>query len=256
MAVPTDIATLSTNPALNSPSGSDLPAEIDDHLRAAYAFLAQLRDGLAFPAGMVVQFPTVNTPAGWLKLNGAVILRASYPKLFAFASSVGLVTDADWNAGSYGRFSSGDLSTNFRIPDVRGLFMRALDEARGLDGGRGLGVFQEMSNVSHVHGVNDPTHNHGDPGHVHSGSTNSTGEHTHDYAATNTTTGAGATSGGTAVYGLGVGFTGAAGVHSHSLSINPAASNLQAAATGISLAAQGGPEARPRNIAWPYYIRY
>lgn len=45
MAVPTSLASLSTTPGSNPPSGAENPfPELDDHLRQMYAFSAQLRD--------------------------------------------------------------------------------------------------------------------------------------------------------------------------------------------------------------------
>jgi hypothetical protein len=48
MPAPTDITTLSTTAASNSPAGTESPIIADDCLRAAYGFIAQLRDGAAF----------------------------------------------------------------------------------------------------------------------------------------------------------------------------------------------------------------
>lgn len=48
MAVPTSLASLSTTPEGNPPSGSENPfPELDNHLRAMYAFHAQNRDAIA-----------------------------------------------------------------------------------------------------------------------------------------------------------------------------------------------------------------
>lgn len=47
MPVPSAITDLSTNPASNSPAGSESPATTDDYLRSHAAFIAQLRAGLA-----------------------------------------------------------------------------------------------------------------------------------------------------------------------------------------------------------------
>lgn len=47
MPVPTSINDLSTTAASNSPSGSDSPATLDDHIRALASFIASLRDDKA-----------------------------------------------------------------------------------------------------------------------------------------------------------------------------------------------------------------
>lgn len=64
MAVPTSLASLSTTPGSNPPGGAENPfPELDDHLRAIYAFVAALRD----------QNAPLNNPA----FTGSVSLPAS-----------------------------------------------------------------------------------------------------------------------------------------------------------------------------------
>jgi hypothetical protein len=75
--------------------------------------------------------------AGWLKSNGAVLLRSAYPKLFAKIGTI-------YNIG-------GELSTQFRIPDWRGMFPRCLDDSRGVDPGRTLGPWQPSAVEKHNH---------------------------------------------------------------------------------------------------------
>jgi microcystin-dependent protein len=99
-----------------------------------------------------------------LKLNGALLNRVSFARLWAYAQASGnLVTDAAWLAanGPIGAFSQGDGSTTFRIPDLRGEFIRGFDDGRGADAGRGIGTFQDGQLLSHGHAITDPTHAHG-----------------------------------------------------------------------------------------------
>lgn len=92
--------------------------------------------------GMVAMFVGTTPPAGWIKLNGATLTRASYPDLWAYAQASGsIVAEASWAANS-GKFSTGNTTTTFRIPDLRGEFPRFWDDARGVDSGRALGVTQ------------------------------------------------------------------------------------------------------------------
>ncbi|MFZ2155662.1 MAG: hypothetical protein WAV72_06020, partial [Bradyrhizobium sp.] len=67
------------------------------------------------------------------------------------AASGNIVTDASWLAGNSGAFSTGDLSTTFRIPDARGEFIRGYDDGRGVDSGRALGAHQSESFKDHTH---------------------------------------------------------------------------------------------------------
>lgn len=279
MALITTLAACSTNEALNGPAGTDLPSTLDDQIRYALSFIAQLRDGMAIPAGQVAAFVTTTSPSGWLKLNGGVYSRTTYARLWAFASGAGnICTEAQWNSGYYGLFSTGDGATNFRLPDFRGAFLRGLDEGRGLDISRALGFYQDHANVvhdhplldpGHAHGVYDPGHAHGvnDPGHAHTGGVDTQGAHTHGYTATTAGTGAGASIGGTAVYGIQGGVTDSSGAHGHNLTVNAAGANLgifpaatgigiYAAGTGQIIAAAGGADGRPRNTSAPYYIKY
>jgi microcystin-dependent protein len=104
------------------------------------------------PVGSVMAFSSTSAPTGWLKLNGASLNRADYPALWAFAQASGnIVTEAVWAATNLGSFSTGDLANTFRIPDLRGEFVRGWDDARGVDVGRGIGVFQQFDIQSHAH---------------------------------------------------------------------------------------------------------
>lgn len=125
--------------------------------------------GFRMPAGIVSYFAGNTAPPGWLKMNGVTLARAAYPALWAYAQANGAVSDADWNAGYSGRFSTGVAGNDFRIPDTRGVFLRALDDGRGLDAGRSFGTYQDHANRSHAHAMSDPGHAHSiyDPGHAH-----------------------------------------------------------------------------------------
>jgi phage-related tail fiber protein len=44
--------------------------------------------------------------------------------------------------GTFSKFSSGNGTTNFRLPDLRGEFIRGWDKGRGIDSGRAIGTWQ------------------------------------------------------------------------------------------------------------------
>lgn len=56
-------------------------------------------------------------PVGWLNLNGAEISRTSYGSLWTFAQDNNLVVDESVWAGNRKKFSTGNGSSTFRIPD-------------------------------------------------------------------------------------------------------------------------------------------
>jgi microcystin-dependent protein len=106
----------------------------------------------AVPVGQVVTGYWNAAPAGFLLCNGALVSRSAYPALWAHAQAASLVVDdAAWGAGAQGLFSSGDGSTTFRLPDLRGEFPRFADMGRGVDAARQLGSRQADELRSHVH---------------------------------------------------------------------------------------------------------
>lgn len=111
----------------------------------------------AASVGRVGEFAGTTVPTGWLKANGALVSRASYAALWTYATLSGnLQTDANWVANAmYGCFSSGDGSTTFRLPDLRGYFRRGwADDATGnQDYGRSCGMFQDQAVQNHIHPV-------------------------------------------------------------------------------------------------------
>lgn len=93
----------------------------------------------AQPAGVVEAFAGVvaNIPDGWLLCNGAELEIARYPRLFAAIGT----TWGDPGAGL------------FQLPDLRGEFIRGLDNGRGIDTGRVLGSAQAQAIQAHTHGI-------------------------------------------------------------------------------------------------------
>ena len=120
--------------------------------------------------GSVAYFPTTTPPTGWLVLNGQSISRNTYSNLWTFAQSSGnLVTDTVWySTSAIGSFSQGNGSTTFRIPDLRGEFVRSWDNSRGIDSGRTLGSWQKGTifghdNTSSTYGVVGVVYTGGEP---------------------------------------------------------------------------------------------
>ena len=87
-----------------------------------------------------------------VKANGALLSRIEYSDLWEFANDMSLVkTEAQWSGGLYGFYSVGNGTSTFRVPDLRGVVVRGLDDGRGLDSGRVLGSYQADIFGSHSH---------------------------------------------------------------------------------------------------------
>jgi phage-related tail fiber protein len=110
----------------------------------------QVPDDLGVPAGAVLPFAGNVAPAGWLKANGAVISRATYPKLWAYAQVSGNLAASE-GAKQAGQFGPGNGSSTFSIPDLRAEFVRGWDDGRGVDTGRTIGSTQADELKSHFH---------------------------------------------------------------------------------------------------------
>ena len=94
---------------------------------------------LLLPAGVITSFGGINIPEGWLKCDGSLISRTEYTRLF---NAIGEL------------YGSGDGSTTFQLPDLRGEFIRGFDDGRGIDVLREVGSFQEDMFKSHNHRPN------------------------------------------------------------------------------------------------------
>jgi len=106
-------------------------------------------------AGQIGMFPGSTPPTGWLEANGALVSRADYPALWRYAAACSnTVSDATWSSTyAYGAFSTGNGTTTFRLPDLRGYFLRswASNATGSLDYGRVVGAFEEQAGLSHTH---------------------------------------------------------------------------------------------------------
>ena len=89
-----------------------------------------------FLIGQVIFTAGANAPSGFLKCNGQLVSRTTYASLFAVIGTT---------------YGAGDGSTTFAVPDLRGEFIRCLDDGRGVDAGRVLGSLQAHSMASHYH---------------------------------------------------------------------------------------------------------
>ena len=200
---------------------NDLPSKPQSVTNLGFTQSAeQISTGIV-PAGAVLFTAADSAPTGWIKANGAAISRTAYAALFAAIGTT---------------YGVGDGATTFNLPDLRGEFLRGLDDGRGVDAGRALGSAQSSQNLDHTH----------------TGSTASAGDHTHAVRYNRLTTGSGGAQGGdvqqqsstqnntSAQSTSGVLTLSTAGAHTHTLTI----------------ANSGGGEARPRNLALLACIKF
>lgn len=215
--------------------------------------------------GMVAFFAQSSAPVGWLVCNGQAVSRTVYSHLF---TAIGTT------------YGSGDGSTTFNLPDMRGCFARGLDLSRGLDTARQLGSYQGDTFESHTHPTTVSLTNNGDHSHTVSGSTNTAGHHGHSVGGSTSYIGdhshgythpPGGVDGcvhnhGTKYFSSSGGFwtsTGGGGAHSHSISgwtdgqgNHTHSISGTAATTGnhthtatATVSSTGSGETRPKNVA-------
>lgn len=82
---------------------------------------------IAVPPGAVQYFAMDAPPDGWLHCTGAAVSRSTYNGLFAAIGTT---------------FGSGNGTSTFNIPDLRGEFIRGWDDGAGVDAGRDFGSSQ------------------------------------------------------------------------------------------------------------------
>ena len=96
------------------------------------------RSGIGNPTGAVIAFAGGSVPDGYLLCDGSEVVRTQYEDLFD-------VIGCD--------FGDGNGATTFNLPDLRGEFVRGLDNGRGVDSNRTLGSSQSQSIQSHKHAL-------------------------------------------------------------------------------------------------------
>jgi len=98
-------------------------------------------------------FQSNGIPTGYLECNGQLLDRSTFAALFNVIGT------------RYGTTSG----SNFRVPDLRGEFIRGFDNGRGVDNGRSIASSQSSQFGQHNHNVSASSSSSvTDPGHQHS----------------------------------------------------------------------------------------
>ncbi len=105
---------------------------------------AQIKSQTGSPAGIVVAFAAIEIPEGWLECDGASISRTQYAGLF---TAIGTT------------YGSGDGSTTFGLPDLRGRVLAGVDStqtefaALGQTGGAKTHILTISEMPPHTHDI-------------------------------------------------------------------------------------------------------
>jgi microcystin-dependent protein len=195
------------------------------------------------PPGILVPFAGSTAPEGWLLCQGQAISRASYPALNAVLAAAGYP------------FGSGDGSTTFNLPDLRGRAPYGV--GAGTPGVASLGASEGQGNIA----LRGPHHGHSivDNGHAHyysGGGDTSVDVVNHEHSLGNYG-GVGAAPGGQNVLGEGGGWGNTAGItanHWHNFSTAGWTDNR---GTGITVGSQGySIQNAPSHLALNFLIKY
>lgn len=89
------------------------------------------------PVGAVFYMYASTVPYGYLEANGQAVSRTTYAALWAYLGSP----------------NTGNGSTTFNVPDLRGEFIRGWDHGRGIDTNREIASVQYSQNQEHNHGM-------------------------------------------------------------------------------------------------------
>ncbi len=185
-------------------------------------------------AGGNTGYQSDGIPTGYLECNGQLLSRTTYAALYEVIGT---------------RYGNTDQN-NFRVPDLRGEFIRGWDNTKGVDAGREIGSSQGGSNAQHNHTASSSS-SVGDSGHHHFSFKNARVNENRAHHNLLTTNFPAAENGPSSLN------------EAYNMRASNSASDVgktSTSATGISVSTttsvgNEGTEARPRNIAMIYIIK-
>lgn len=129
-------STVSANVTLTLPTSD---GDADQYLKtdgSGNLSWANVSTPAGVPTGSVFTMATTTVPSGYLECNGAAVSRSTYADLFAAIGTT---------------WGSGNGSSTFNVPDLRGEFVRGWDNGRGIDSGRSFASSQDHQLQQHSH---------------------------------------------------------------------------------------------------------
>jgi|TARA_A100001515_G_scaffold110324_1_gene91268 microcystin-dependent protein len=177
------------------------------------------------PSGSVFCMAVATVPSGYLECNGAAVSRTTYSVLFAVIGTA---------------YGTGNGSSTFNLPDLRGEFVRGFDNGKGTDSGRSIATSQGSQNAQHNHSASATS-----TAGAHSHSLNYQRKHVEDTgtaAITDIRREGGDGDGGSQTF---TNDTTSGFMNNATVSVS----------TSVSIGNQGGNESRPRNVAMMYVIK-
>lgn len=116
-------------PADTTPTGADLIALVENATtttkRMTLANLSAIMSTLLLPSGMVMPYAGTAAPSSWLLCDGSAISRTTYSTLYAIVGTT---------------YGTGNGSTTFNLPDLRGRVVAGKDNMGGTAASRMTGT--------------------------------------------------------------------------------------------------------------------
>ena len=177
------------------------------------------------PSGAVFCLAVASVPTGYLECNGNAVSRTTYAALFAIIGT---------------QYGSGNGSSTFNIPDLRGEFIRGFDNGRGVDSGRSIASSQGSQNAQHNHSAS---------------ATSTAGAHSHALNYQRKQVEDTGTAFVTDIRREGGDGDGGSTTFTNNTNSGFMNNATVSVSTSVSIGNQGGGEARPRSIAMMYIIK-
>ncbi len=134
-------AKLATQKALKTYIDAAVQAEVQNRIAAINTVTNRIDNfGYPIPTGTVFYLASLTVPTGYIIADGSFVSKDQYYNLYIALGG---------EANPYG----GVTSTTFKLPDLRGEFIRGWDSGRGLDADRVFASTQNSANLSHNHGM-------------------------------------------------------------------------------------------------------